>query len=517
MPISKLEHVLSYHLRWLLPKLLNDHKSQQLAYFLSLISALTSGFLALISLYSITWLSKLHYTSMDINTIGSIVNFTAYISPPFLGLIANKYGPITLGMGAIMGFIPSYYYLSFSFTDWVTIRGNCIAFGIIGVCTSALYFSALLTCTKLYPKRKILCISLPTTCIGLSGLLGSQLLNLDWFWFVDDELSDGNGPELLNLPRVFRCLMWLYVGVGITAWVATSVVSIMEYQEELKSIRKDLDQMSISDNDASTNTHMTSENEPLLKRNNATASNDSVELDKLVSKGKENLDENVNVLFDCSFYLLGIIMLLTLGPVEMFVTDMNSLKQLINNDINSNTMVSMFAITSTASRILMGLISDYLINNKKSLKLVFIPLMILALGSQLLILFCIQDWSIFHLKLNYDKKNLAIFISMLIGFNYGSFYTIYPTLTIFKWGNKQFSKNYGLLMIAPAVGSIISCLQYAQIFDSHCAVNLSSSLTLTIVNNALSTCIQSVYIVTSLQIFIALTLSGFLFKMWKNV
>lgn len=491
MALSRLEHILSYHLRWILPKLLNDHKTQQLAYFLSLISALTAGFLSLISLYSITWLNKLHYSSMDINTIGSVVNFTAYISPPLLGLIANRYGPITLGMGAILGFIPSYYYLSFSFTEWVTIRGNCIAFGIIGVCTSALYFSALLTCTKLYPRRKILCISLPTTCIGLSGLVGSQILNLDWFWFVDTQQI-----RLLNLPRVFRCLMWLYVGVGITAWIATSTVSIMEYQEELQHVKQNLDQGTVHDLNHD-------ENVPLLKNKNknTTNSNESIAIDDDVDDhGKEiSENENVDVLFEYSFYLYGMIMLLTLGPLEMFVTDMNSLRQLINNDINSNTIVSMFAISSTFARILMGLISDYIINNKKSMKMVLIPLISIALLSQLLILICIQDF-------NYNKENLTILISSIIGFNYGSFYTIYPTLTIFKWGNKQFSKNYGLLMIAPALGTTISCLQYAQIFDSHC-----------ILNNSLSTCIQSVYIVTSLQIFSALILSFFLFKMWKTV
>ena len=54
-------------------------------------------------------------------------------------------------------------------------------FCFIGLATSSLYFSSLITCARICPDHKGLAISLPITCYGLSALLGAQILKLPYF------------------------------------------------------------------------------------------------------------------------------------------------------------------------------------------------------------------------------------------------------------------------------------------------------------------------------------------------
>lgn len=449
MALSRLEKCLSHHARTLLPHVLSKESSYRLAYVFSLICAMSSGFITLIALYSKPWHLQLGYTAWQVNTIVSFANLGTYLTPPVLGWLADTHGPITLSALAIIGFIPSYAYVGYSFNhpELASFRMTVVAFVVIGVSTSALYFSALLTCAKLCPTRKILSISLPTTCYGISSLLGSQLLRAGCFW------SEG----YLDLGSVFTTFAWLYAAVGLLAWIATSTVSMLHHHNS-----------------------QIDEQQPLLP------------------VPADERSRQKNFFQDAIAYVLAVSMLLALGPLEMFVANMGSLSNLISNDSAqlSNQMLSIYALSSTAARILTGLLTDVLSAKKISAKWILIAHLLLCLLSQLGVLQLTQSTSLPpHWKI--------LSMGGLIGFVYGGLYTIYPTIVLIVWGDKLFGTAYGSMMIAPAIGSALSCMSYAKVFDSNCVDE----------NN---NCISPVFKITTVELACCLVVTMVALRAWKR-
>lgn len=507
MALSTVEHYLSYYLRVLLPHFLSPKTSHKLAYIFSLFSAITSGFIALISLYSFPWQVKLHYTSTQINIISSIANLGAYLTPPILGVIADLHGPITLSCLAILGFILSYAFLAYSFDNpefsmlQSSFIGSVFCFFVIGISTSALYFSALLTCIKLYPQRKLLSISLPTTCIGISSLIGSQVLKLETFW-VYDPIND---LKYLNLYKVFKRLAQLYIVIGIFAWIATGTVSMIQFNESLES--QNLEE-EVIDSSLNNSFEDISQNETtaILQPSKSSLSVSSAMLSTQENHKESDLMRIVHksAFHDPTLYLFGVTMFLSLGPLEMFITDMGSLSNVLLGERASlyenlsSSLISIFAISSTVTRLIIGLISDYLIFNKKPLKLILLLLLSLTLSSQLLIVSYSMRWPI---RKELDKSNILI-VDIIFGCVYGGLFTIYPTIVLAVWGQASFGSAYGSLMIAPALGATLSCLQYAHVYDTRC------------VENAINSCISQVYYFGTFQLIVSLIVTILLLKSW---
>ncbi|CCK70176.1 Mch1p KNAG_0D04300 [Huiozyma naganishii CBS 8797] len=514
MPLSSIEHSLSYQVRRWLPHVLSTRASHRTAYVLSLLSALTSGFISLVSLYSYPWKVRLNYTSWQINTISSMASLGAYLVPPVLGILADNHGPITLSCLSIVGFIPSYSYLAYIFNHpEISQTGSSFGvvvacFVVIGISTSALYFSALLTCTKLYPQRKLLSISFPTTCIGISSLVGSQILKFKVFWYDDMSINE----TYLNLNVVFKCLAILYVIIGLSAWVSTGTVSMITYAEDLKQEADLLEEESDTPTDAVYDVE-SFEAASLLHTSRSSISISSAML-ATTNYGTQKSDvatweQPKSVFRDPTLYLLAITMLLTLGPLEMFVTDMASLSNLIldsNKTTSSNTntqnvpstLLSIFALSSTAARLTSGVISDYLLDHNLKLRRILLPLLVLTLVSQVLILALTESSFLKGLSV---KANILI-SGAVLGVSYGGLFTIYPTLVLTVWGQKSFGSAYGSLMVAPALGSVVSCMQYALIYDSRC------------VRNVVGTCISAVYKFGTAQVLVAIVITCIMLKGW---
>ncbi|QLL33237.1 hypothetical protein HG536_0E01480 [Torulaspora globosa] len=457
MALSRLERWLSYYVRALLPHVLSKESSYRMAYVFSLVSAMCSGFVTLVALYSKPWHGQLHYSSWQVNLIVSAANLGMYLTPPILGVVADDHGPIALSTLAIGGFIPSYACAGYLFnhpesSSWLAFRVTLVAFLFIGISTSALYFSALLTCAKLYPERKLLSISLPTTCYGISSVIGSQLLRMPFFW------SKAN----LDLGRVFSVFAWLYAAVGLLAWVATGTVSLLHHSEPHDEA---------------------AEQEPLLP------------------VPAEERARQKDFFKDHIAYLLAFSMLLALGPLEMFVADMGSLGSLIvgNSAILSNQLLSVYAVSSTVTRLLTGLATDVFAAKKISPKWILIFHLLLAMASQVLVLLITStaiapaEWQVLSM-------------GSMMGAAYGGLYTIYPTVVLIAWGDKLFGTAYGSMMVAPAIGAAISCLSYAKVYDALCTDSSKKS----------SACIAPVYKVTATQLACSLAVTLVAFRAWKR-
>lgn len=484
MALSSIEHYLSYHLRVLLPQVLSSKSSHNIAYIFALFAAITSGFVSLISLYAQPWQEHLSYSSWQINMIVTVINMGMYLTPPILGIIADIHGPITLSLSSVLGFIPSYAYLAYtfhrdhSFTNESdeSFTPTLVCFFIIGVATSGLYFSALITCAKLFPGTKLLSISIPTTCYGLSSLIGSQFLRVKYFHPVD--------YPYLDLGRVFKAFAWIYTVIGVMIWIATSKVAQIQHEAD---IMEEQDRMAEpSDNDVENHY-------------------DDNEQSRLLHATHTQQMTLMKVFRDPVLYIFGATIFCALGPLEMFIANMGSLTNVLaggHEPAMSSALLSIYALTSTLTRLGTGLTVDYFNKRQLSVKWILLLFLVVGLVTQGKI-YMLSMSSLDHSHMVTINRKL-FYIGIMQGIAYGGLFTIYPTITLMVWGEKMFGTAYGTLMIAPALGSALSCLIYADVYDSECA------------NSTTRSCIAPVYETTALEFCAAILLTVVVTVLWRK-
>lgn len=425
MTLSNIERGLTKHVRlWL-----KNYKTDTLKKFalgVSLISCLCAGSVLLFPLFSTVMGSDLHYTQVQINIIGSFTSLGMYLPLPVLGYLADAHGPVILSVISMLFFSPSYLIASLTVQHNWSFWILAITFGVIGCATSSLYFTCLLTCAKMYPKSKGLTISAPVTCYGLSSLIGSQLLNANF-------LRQDNGE--LNLVKSFRFFAILYSALGLFNWVSSSVVSI-ERDVLLKTPLE------------------ITEETPLVSPIDDETSSIIAEED-LVPNHEQKF---VNFLKDLSAYILLFSLLLSIGPSEMYITNMGSLVETVSPQSPLPDQVSIHAVFSTLSRLSLGALSDIL-SIKFQLSRVWLLLSIIILGAITQLFIATGQF-----------KQEYYFISALSGFCYGGLFTLYPTIVLSIWGSEIFGSTWGSFMVAPAIGSSSFGIIYAIIYDATCRV-----------------------------------------------
>ncbi|KAF8003981.1 hypothetical protein HF325_001429 [Metschnikowia pulcherrima] len=195
------------------------------AFAIALVSCLSLGLIMLFSLFSLALHHSVGLTYTQINLIVSFSAVGMYLCLPVLGYLADCYGPALLSLISIWAFCPAYFANAVvvrALGDTEVLSSGRVAalaasFCLIGLATSSLYFSSLLTCAKIYPDKKGLAISLPVSCYGVLSLLGAQILKLRYF-----QLSDG----ILDLYKVFMFFSVLYLFVGALNLVLNLIVTL---------------------------------------------------------------------------------------------------------------------------------------------------------------------------------------------------------------------------------------------------------------------------------------------------
>lgn len=128
--------------------------------------------------------------------------------------------------------------------------------------------------------------------------------------------------------------------------------------------------------------------------------------------------------------------LMKLWPMEAM--EANGIPKEVASAAATLAMAIFFALFNGLGRILWGMISDKL-GRKSSIAIM------MATQGAFVILF---QW------MAGAQATLYIF-AVLIGFNYGGLFSLFPTITADIFGNKNFGQNYGWVFLAYAVGGII--------------------------------------------------------------
>lgn len=416
---------------------------KRMAFVIALTSCLLLGSILLFSLFGQALHTSVGLTYTQINVIVSLSAAGMYLLLPALGYLADSYGPAVLSLILIWAFCPAY------FVNAMLVRNSdsrlaalevstakvvvmAVSFCFIGLATSSLYFASLVTCARIYPNHKSLAISLPVSCYGLSSLIGAQVLKLAYFHRL---------PHELDLYRVFSFFLGLYLVVGALNFVSNCVVSIE--QEVIFGDR-----------------------EPLLVSSEESSENgDTLTPQRSVVEPVHHHERYIAFLKDKSAWLLLVAIMLSIGPLESF---QNNLGLIIDSTTNGSVylsdQVSIIAALSTAIRLVVGIVADYLSSPERTVPVckVWLVVVLVAIGA------------VGQVSANHGVDFTGI--SVMSGISYGGIFAAYPTVVASVWGVDMMGSTWGSFMVAPAIGSIAFSLLHGYMMDV-CPAGASGCLT----------------------------------------
>ncbi len=167
------------------------------------------------------------------------------------------------------------------------------------------------------------------------------------------------------------------------------------------------------------------------------------------SAGKGQKKKNSVASEDCSaltmlrttkFYVIWFIFFIGSGVGLMVISNISGMAK-ASMGKSAFIAVAIMAVGNALGRILAGVISDRI---AKSLTLAIILIF--------------QSSLMFIASMVIDEKAsvvLIIVFATLIGFNYGTNLSLFPSFTKYFWGMKNFGLNYGILMSAWGVGGFV--------------------------------------------------------------
>ncbi|KAH6897137.1 putative transporter MCH1 [Thelonectria olida] len=447
--------------------------------------ALSGGSIVVFSLYAPLFQSRLHYTQFQVNAVAIAGSIALYLPISILGYICDRVGitPLALlatvlfgsGYGTAAGV---YRKLDLQYRSGGDVDGDwslplmMVAFICIGIATCAIYMAAVSSCAKNFGKGKYrgLALAMPITSFGLSPMWLSQLGGSRLF---SETLEDGS-PGDLDVFRFFVFLGALNTVMGI---VGVLTLRVVDEQDLIDEAIEELEHSGLLDGSA------------LLGRS---VSYGTVEapVEEEPSKDddaqwKKNWVLNAETrrfLTDRTMWPFALAFLFMIGPGEAFINNLGTVigtlsppsSESYGRRTSAATHVSIFGVTSTLSRILIGTITDLLaptpqtqhvqvtpqrsLSNRYTISRVAFMLgfgLALSLGLVILASGTVQ---------NHPERFWMV--SGLVGAGYGAIFSLTPLIVTVIWGVENFSTNFGIIATLPAVGSTFWGLVYSAVYQA---------------------------------------------------
>ena len=480
----------------------------------AIINCLGAGGITAYSLYGPLFQKRLHYSQLQVNGVSIAAELSLYLLVPIWGLFCDRIGPGPLSLFSGIFFGLGYLLAAFTYKSgpppgrggegwpyWVMI----VAFVAIGLSTSCMYLSAVVTCAKNFGRGKYkgIAMALPIGCFGLSGMwqsqIGSQLLY--------EPKPDGRKGDV----DAYRFFVFLAIYLFISGIIGFFTLKVVNEEELIEEAVEELEQSGIL------------EGRPLFQRMTSSghlqygtiATDDSrrlsvEEMDELRREEEEKKakkleeqrlkswllnEETRRFIADSTMWWLAAGFFLVTGPGEAFINNLGTVIGTLyppssqppeNSDMDQTsaaTHVSVVAITSTVARILTGTITDLLApsssphqhrrgpnslaNSLASLpgagppppsgnfevsRIVFLITfaIIMSIGQIILATGLLQN-----------HGNLFWLVSATIGAGYGAAFSLTPICIGVIWGVENFGTNWGIVATVPAIGATIWGLIYS--------------------------------------------------------
>jgi len=155
------------------------------------------------------------------------------------------------------------------------------------------------------------------------------------------------------------------------------------------------------------------------------------------------------------FYLLWLMYMFAAGAGLMIIGKLAKIVSLQAASEAGFVLVALLAIGNAAGRVTAGVMSDK-IGRTRTMLIVFL--------FQAVLMFALSFVSNFY---------MLIAFSMLLGFNYGSNLSVFPSVTKDWFGLKNFGVNYGLVFTAWGAGGLVLPWISGAVFDSTGKFNIA--------------------------------------------
>lgn len=447
--------------------------------------AFCGGSIVVFSMYAPLFQSRLHYSQFQVNAVAIAGSIALYLPISILGYICDRIGitPLALlatvlfgsGYGTAAGV---YRKLDLEYQGGGDVDGDwsvplmMVAFICIGVATCAIYMAAVSSCAKNFGKGKYrgLALAMPITSFGLSPMWLSQIGGSRLF---TQKLPDGSPGDL----DVFRFFVFLGVLNTLMGILGAFALRVVDEQDLIDEAIEELEHSGLLDGSS------------LLGRSvsygtvEAPVDEEPTKDDDLQWKKNWVLNaETRRFLSDRTMWPFALAFLFMIGPGEAFINNLGTVigtlsppgSEAFGRRTSAATHVSIFGVTSTMSRLLIGTITDLLaptpqtqhvqvtphrsLSNRFTISRVAFMLgfaLALSLGLVILASGAVQ---------NHAERFWMV--SGLVGAGYGAIFSLTPLIVTVIWGVENFSTNFGIIATLPALGSTFWGLVYSAVYQA---------------------------------------------------
>ncbi|POW09693.1 hypothetical protein PSHT_09020 [Puccinia striiformis] len=418
---------------------------QSFAVLSILANSLTAGSIFTYPIFSSSLQSQLNFSIRQISCTASIAILSQYLSAGAWGSLADTLGSARVSLFAGVLFFFGYSTLSYllikspdgphstnafqyydnqssqsaGFGTWIQVT---LAYSICGAATAASYFAAITASTRMFGEKKPgLSVAGPSSLFGLSPLLFS-FLGVKFFSNLDGSFNSSG-----------------YLGFLAISTLIVNVVGFIGLQ------RKDDSSLTLSP-------HIHDEQSPLLQTSPPLPIHSMHP--KPAARIEGDPDGISNFLASPTVWLLGMAVLLSVGPAEMTIASIGAVVDAKDPDlgiVSKARQVQLISITNTFSRLLSGWLSDQFCGSSWSSRL--------ALWG-----FACFGYSIacFMVAVN---GGIIWVLSAVTGSCYGVVCTLAPSLVATVWPIKFFGRNYGVISYFFATGSFLFTCLFGFLFE----------------------------------------------------
>lgn len=467
--------------------------SRKISFLSAILTASCAGSVTVFSLYGHIFQERLHYSQFEVNGLAISLGVALYLPVPVLGYMCDRLGPSPLSFmaallfGAGYGIAAALYRKGLNGWSAWEYYAMVAAFATIGVATCAMYLASVATCAKNFGKGKHrgLAIAIPTAAFGLSGMWESQVGSR----LLYERMPDGSRGDV----DVFRFFLFLAILLTVVGLIGTFGLRIVDEKDLIDEAVEELERSGMLDGSA-----LFSPGRALQRGYGAieradpfddddAAISDSYK-DREVEEARMKKEWVLNAetrrfLSDHTMWCFALGFFFMIGPGEAFMNNLGTIigtlypptLKYVGNPTSAATHVSILGITSTAARLLTGTLTDILapsphsqymqMNSSQELPhrrfsisripfLIFFALL-LSLGLVALASGFIQNHG--------DRFWI---VSGLVGAGYGAVFSLTPIIVTVIWGVENFSFNFGLIAMFPALGSTMWGLIYSAVYQA---------------------------------------------------
>ncbi|KAJ6455693.1 MFS general substrate transporter [Mycena sanguinolenta] len=356
---------------------------------------------------------------------------------PLVGKIIDTRGPWLCSLVAALLFPLALACFSFKVNYMLETPGEppqtvyflVFLFGLAGFATVFSYLSSLFAAIKNFPDYPGIASGTVTTLFGLSPLLLSSVASTFFTAGVDKSLDI---VRFLNFLAILTGTVHIIGALNLRV-PANNTAAIVHSEDEAAN-----------------------ETTPLLRADGPSANGSTLDLVR-----------------DPYFWIFFVVLAIILGPCEMIISNVGSIvlslpaASTAESDSSGAAalQVKTLAICNTVTRLLIGPMADFVSPTVASELLPrkhYISRAIFLLGPAVVLAFTFL-WMDLSVKSQADVWVLSVGT----GIAYGGTFTILPSIISSVWGTRHAGRNFGFVVYAPLVGTIVFSYLYAFISKHH--------------------------------------------------